>query len=156
VSTTSPTPPRSACQRVVGVARASCPLGDVSDDLNGRPQPRVSYSAPMVEMVSGGFEGAIVHQDGCVVVALSGDMDLASTMPFSVLAEQAVSASHHVVFDMGGVTFLDSTGLRGILHVYRTVSGDGSVTLRNVSPAIVHVLHVSGVETLLNVEHAQP
>jgi anti-sigma B factor antagonist len=99
-----------------------------------------------------GFEGFISHQDECVVLALRGEVDLASTMPFTALIAQALTASPHIVFDMADVTFLDSTGLRGILEVFRRVGSDGSVTIRNAHAEVAHVLHVSGVDEVLNVE----
>jgi anti-sigma B factor antagonist len=104
----------------------------------------------MSELVD--FEGSIAHQDGCVVVSLRGDVDLASTVPFTALLTQALTASPHVVFDMADVTFLDSTGLRGILEALKGVGPGGSITIRNAPEKVVKVLRLSGVDGVLTVE----
>ena len=106
---------------------------------------------PMNEPV--GFDGFIAHQDGCVVVTVRGQVDLASTEPFAALLTEALTASPHVVFDVADVTFIDSSGLRVILDAVRRVGTDGSVTIRNPPEQFTKVLRLSVVESVLTVEH---
>lgn len=103
----------------------------------------------------GAFDGFIAHQDGCVVVVVSGEIDLAVTTALVALTEQALAASPHVVFDMGGITFLDSSGLRVLAMAATRVAGIGSVTLRNSPPMVTRVLHLAGLDELITVESSR-
>ena len=102
----------------------------------------------------GAFDGFIAHQDGCVVVVVSGEIDLAVTTALIALTDQALAASPHVVFDMGGVSFLDSSGLRVLAMAAKRVAGIGSISLRNSPPMVTRVLHLAGLDELIRVEPA--
>jgi anti-anti-sigma factor len=100
------------------------------------------------------FDAFIAHQNGCVVVVVRGEVDMAVMDDFTAVVDQALAASPHVVFDMVDVTFLDSCGLRVLALAVRGVGADGSVTVRN-SPAVVsRVLRLSGLDQEVIMEPA--
>lgn len=101
---------------------------------------------------SGGFEGFIAHQDGCAVVVLRGEVDMAVIAAFTALLDQAIVASPHLVLDMADVTFLDSSGLRVIAMASLQVAGHGSVSVRNASRAVARVFELSGMNVRIDVE----
>ncbi len=101
---------------------------------------------------SAGFEAFIAHQDGCVVVVVHGEVDMASALGFDALIEEALKASPNVVFDMAGVTFIDSTGIRSLLFAWREVKDAGSVTIRNAAPIVKRVIHLAGVDSVIALE----
>jgi anti-anti-sigma factor len=78
------------------------------------------------------------------VVSLAGRLDTAS----SPRAEQALapvlaSAPKHVVFDLAGLDFISSAGLRVLLGARKTLTDAGSeCVLVNMKPQIERVLEV--------------
>lgn len=83
-------------------------------------------------------------------LSLVGEID-AHTAP--ALAE-AIRASDrdHLVIDMAGVEFLDSSGLRVLIEAHQSArADDGTVQLANPSAAVSRLLEISGIEDYLNV-----
>jgi anti-anti-sigma factor len=78
------------------------------------------------------------------VVSLTGRLDTAT----SPRAEQALApilavAPKHVVFDLGGLDFVSSAGLRVLLGARKTLTDAGSeCVLVNMKPQIERVLEV--------------
>ena len=64
--------------------------------------------------------------------------------------EIAAEAPDEVVFDMGGVSFVDSTGLGLILGRFKRLDAVGSrLMLRNVPPQVDKVFRASGVYSVV-------
>jgi anti-anti-sigma factor len=57
-----------------------------------------------------------------------------------------------VVFDMAGVTFMDSSGLQVLAFMSRRVSTDGSLTIRNPSPIVNRLLQLAGMNCAMRIE----
>jgi anti-sigma B factor antagonist len=82
------------------------------------------------------------------VVHLRGDIDL--------VARDAVAAAlggfdhlGSVTIDLGGVTFIDSSGLTVLVDA--AVTGPG-VTIRDASPTIVRIIEATGLDQTLAIE----
>lgn len=85
--------------------------------------------------------------DACAVVAVQGDLDLFSAPAFRSHFEDLVgTGQHHLVIDLDGVEFLDSTGIGALVAVLRLARGrDGSVRLVCTNARIVWLLGITGV-----------
>jgi anti-anti-sigma factor len=85
-----------------------------------------------------------IHVRKTTVVTLAGRLDTAS----SPKAEQALvpilaSAPKHVVFDLAGLDFISSAGLRVLLGARKTLTDAGAeCVLVNMTPQIERVLEV--------------
>ena len=56
----------------------------------------------------------------------------------------------HVTLDLGGVTFMDSSGIAVVLRCYRrTAELGGAVTVKDVPPQAEKVLRAAGLERLM-------
>ena len=86
------------------------------------------------------FEG-----DG-VVVALSGEIDLANAASLPAVVAGVVNGDTSVVIDLTDVTFLDSSGLRAILICEASLAAQG-VSLRVAHPTL-HVRRVFEITSL--------
>lgn len=89
------------------------------------------------------------HVDGDPpILHVHGDVDL---MSCEALAEAL--RSHEVprpaVVDLGGVSFMDSSGLNVLVS---TAVADGGLTVRNPTPIVRRVIIASGLDELLAVE----
>ncbi|MGH9169441.1 MAG: STAS domain-containing protein [Acidimicrobiales bacterium] len=92
-----------------------------------------------------------VEDDGTSVVTLVGELDIASAEGVRADLQAAVDAASNgkVAVDVGGLAFIDSSGLALLVWVAKQV---GSVVIRRPSPAIRRIVEVTGLETILRVE----
>ena len=68
------------------------------------------------------------HHRGCIVVCLSGELDLKTAGELKATVDPALLGAKTpptVVLDLSGVNFMDSSGMGAILGRYRTVSQMG-------------------------------
>src|SRR6202035_4386233 len=85
-----------------------------------------------------------------LVVRLAGELDLA-TVPDLDACLAALDAD--VVVDMAAVTFMDSTGLDGLIAAHKQAPRRcHSIVLRSPTEQVVKVLRATGVDQLLTVE----
>jgi anti-anti-sigma factor len=64
-------------------------------------------------------------EDGVVVLAPRGELDIATAGRLAEAADQVAADTPLLVVDLRAVTFLDSSGLRGLLLVRRRAERDG-------------------------------
>lgn len=94
------------------------------------------------------------NRDGdWTVVALRGEVDLASAPQFRrELHELIDRGSTRVLFDLGGLEFMDSTGLGVLIGcLKRLKEAEGELALENVQPAVGRVFEVTGLDRIFNI-----
>lgn len=89
----------------------------------------------------------VTERDGCAVLAVSGEVDVA-TVPR--LREQlhglVAQGTNRIIVDLDGVDFLDSTGLGVLVGALKRVrSNDGELSLVCTQPRIRKVFEVTGL-----------
>lgn len=90
-----------------------------------------------------------------VRLSVSGEVDIASApqMLDAILCAAFTYDKGQVVVDLGGVTFMDSTGLGALREAHRHLVADGTrLSVRNPPPLLQKVLRVTGLDTYLNIE----
>ena len=71
---------------------------------------------------------------------------------FSRLIE--APAGRHVLLDLGNVQFLSSGGLGKLIGLNKCLrEGGGRLTVANVPPRVRELLHVTRLDTVLDVQH---
>jgi anti-sigma B factor antagonist len=94
------------------------------------------------------------HVDGPVVVALSGDIDVAAKTPTSGSigegTQAALADDVDLVVDLTGVTFMDSAGFSALVRSHnRLADGGHAVTVRGAAPAIRRAMDILGLSDLV-------
>jgi anti-anti-sigma factor len=93
------------------------------------------------------FAVAVETRDDSLVVRVSGELDMANVGPF----EDALKAdpnSSHVVIELTGCTFLDSTGVRAIASAARQAD---RVSIVATEPGILRVLQITALDTMVSI-----
>ena len=82
-----------------------------------------------------------------VVVTVNGEVDLATSSELEQCVLRALEgAPSSVVLDLGGLTFIDSSGLRTLVSTSRAASTrDATLALRNVPSHAQRVLDLTGL-----------
>jgi anti-sigma B factor antagonist len=85
------------------------------------------------------------------VVSVGGELDLATVeaLETSAFHELARPECRTLVFDLGELTFVDSSGINGWLQVRNRARAHGQrVVLRSVPPAVARLLEIGGLSQL--------
>ncbi|TNH27916.1 STAS domain-containing protein [Micromonospora orduensis] len=97
------------------------------------------------------FEARTSSAPGRIVVTLIGECDLAARDELTAVLTSAVRGAPVVVVDVGGLRFLDSTGLHTLVTAYRSARTDGRrLYVVNADGAVASVLDITGVGHLLS------
>lgn len=96
------------------------------------------------------FEARTSAEAGGVVVALIGECDLAVRDELAATLHAAVTSSPVVTVDLAGLTFLDSSGVHGLVTAHHTARELGRhLYVINPSGMVATVLDITGVSDLL-------
>jgi anti-sigma B factor antagonist len=99
-----------------------------SRELSGPPN-----SLPPESWSSRALSVRVEEQDATLLLRLTGEFDWACVGRVEAALDRISAATRHVVFDLRGLTFLDSGGLKTILRV-NDRAGSGSFDLVVVRP----------------------
>lgn len=128
--------------------------GELVLDLGGTTEPTSRAMTRCADEPTPNHVPAVdiqtVHENGIVVLRLSGELDSANADAFyQVLRGDTRHHPRPLVLDMSGVSFIDSTILSRLLQL-RSESSDvsSSVIVRNPSPVVRRVLQITGLDEL--------
>ena len=93
------------------------------------------------------FAVAVETRDDCLVVRVDGELDMANVESFEGALAVNPSSSH-VVIDLSGCTFLDSTGMRAIAASVRQAD---RVSIVATEPGILRVLEITALDTMVSI-----
>jgi anti-anti-sigma factor len=94
------------------------------------------------------------RRDGRVLLTLRGELDLATAPDLEQLVYEGVDAGEHVVVDLRGLEFMDSSGIRVLVagHARAKRTGAGFVVVRpGADSAVSKIIEVSGLDRELNI-----
>lgn len=92
-------------------------------------------------------------EDGSAEIALKGELDLASAPVLAAALRKIARPARTVRIDLGGLVFMDSTGMRSILEASRDAKRDGwTLRLGRAPEPVQRVFTMSGVERMLPFE----
>ncbi len=93
------------------------------------------------------------YQGGRAIITAAGEVDLYTAPRLqATFAELLRDGAYHIVVDLGGVEFCDSTGMNVLLSALkRTRERNGSVSLVDPQPPVRKILRVTGLDTVFAV-----
>ncbi len=87
---------------------------------------------------------------GVLTLSIAGELDLASVESvLETIDEELNGNPERVVLDLGGLTFMDSSGIAMMLQVSQRV---GNMEVRNVTPIVRRVIEATGLVEVLGLE----
>jgi anti-sigma B factor antagonist len=94
-------------------------------------------------------------QDGDAIIALDGELDLASAPDLAVLAGELIQGGAvNIIVDAEKLSFCDSSGLRSLVSIANELRPSGGrLAIVNAQPIVLRVLELTGlVRTVLIAE----
>jgi anti-sigma B factor antagonist len=92
------------------------------------------------------FSAELIHLDGSAVLAIRGEVDMATAPAFHSVIEQTMQLGVPVVVDLAAVTFMDSSGL-SVLAV--ASQDDVPISVRSPSLPVGRLLAMTGLDELI-------
>jgi anti-sigma B factor antagonist len=90
-----------------------------------------------------------------VCVAVAGEVDIESAPRLRAALESAVVPGITIVADLGGVTFMDSSGLSVLIAAHQKARSVGAtLALRTVPARVLALLKITGMDGLLTIAPA--
>ncbi|MET0729465.1 MAG: STAS domain-containing protein [Acidimicrobiales bacterium] len=85
------------------------------------------------------------------VIRVTGEIDFAASHEFATSVERFLSSgtSDPVVFDLAGVTFMDSSGLAVLIS---TANAGHAVVIRNPSRNVRSIVDATGLQAIFQVQ----
>ena len=91
--------------------------------------------------------------DGSVLdIALQGRLDTTTSPQLENELKTALDGITELIFDLAGLEYISSAGLRVLLSAQKTMNKQGSMTIRNVNSDVMDVFDVTGFVDILNIE----
>jgi anti-anti-sigma factor len=99
-----------------------------------------------MEDTSDPFTCSVQRADDTVTLELRGELDMASTERFERSAAEIVETQRaHVVIDLRGLSFIDSSGIRGVLRIQALLPDTTRLELLPGPPAVQRVFELTGL-----------
>lgn len=87
-----------------------------------------------------------------VLVRVRGELDFGTTPRLVDALHGLPKRGHHLVFDLSGLTFCDSSGLGALIAAYKvTTAGGGDVYLTGVAPTVLAAITVTSLDQLFQI-----
>jgi anti-sigma B factor antagonist len=91
-----------------------------------------------------GLRTEVSTQDGVAVVKCGGRLDLDSAPDLNTEARRLIPLSRRIVLDLGGVSFMDSSGLGTVVGLYASAkSANCELQLANPTQQILRLLSLT-------------
>lgn len=87
-----------------------------------------------------------------LTVALEGRLDTLSAPVLETELNAEIKEITTLIFDLSGLDYLSSAGLRVLLTAQKTMNRQGTMAVRNVKPNIMEIFEITGFIDLLNIE----
>jgi len=99
--------------------------------------------------------GVSVHvQNTLMFVNLTGELDQSTTQPVKEKLISSIEASEarHIVFNLKGLSFMDSSGIGIILGRYNQIKDRGGrVFVVGMNPVVSKVFYLSGLNQIITI-----
>jgi anti-anti-sigma factor len=94
---------------------------------------------------------SVSHDDGVAVLAVSGEIDLATIPAFEgAIAEALTQRPTALIVDLSAVDFLASAGLQALVATHEKVSGTAGFAVVAVGPATSRPIELTGLDQILS------
>lgn len=93
-----------------------------------------------------------IIENGNVTLTLAGRLDTTTAPELEKVLDGVLDAVTDLVFDMSGLDYISSAGLRVILKAQKAMNVRGSMKLINVNDTIMEVFDITGFADILIIE----
>ncbi len=85
-----------------------------------------------------------------LTVELVGEIDSMNTPELEEKLLKEIDGVKELIFDLKGLEYISSAGLRVLLTMQKTMKSQGSMVIRNTNEEVMEIFKVTGFVRLLN------
>ena len=85
-------------------------------------------------------------------IAVVGRLDTTTAPELTKVLGESLEGVTELVFDLGGLEYISSAGLRVLLSAQRQMNRQGSMKVIHVNELVMEVFEVTGFSTILAIE----
>ncbi len=82
----------------------------------------------------------------------AGRLDTTTAPELEAVLKESLADVNELVFDLSGLEYISSAGLRVLLSAQKTMDKSGRMTVRNVNELVMEVFEVTGFSDILTIE----
>ena len=90
-------------------------------------------------------------ENGTLRIALEGRLDTNTAPQLEAELKTSLSGITELELDFSGLEYISSAGLRVLLAAQKTMSRQGTMTIRNVNETIMEVFEITGFVEILTI-----
>ena len=90
--------------------------------------------------------------ESTVYFALDGRLDTDTAPKLETAVEDAIDGATSLVFDLKGLEYISSTGLRVFLYAQKIMKVKGEMKILNVCQAVKDIFDITGLSDVLTIE----
>ena len=94
----------------------------------------------------------MTKNDKELIVALEGRLDTLTSPELDERLEEAIEGVEKLVFDLAGLQYISSAGLRVLVGAAQTMDDQGEMIVRNVTPPVMDVFKVTNMFDVFEIE----
>ncbi|MBR1384324.1 MAG: STAS domain-containing protein [Ruminococcus sp.] len=87
-----------------------------------------------------------------LIIALEGRLDTTTAPQLEQELEKSIGGVSELLFDLSGLEYVSSAGLRVLLSAHKIMMKQGEMTIKNVREEIMEIFDVTGFVDILNIE----
>lgn len=91
-------------------------------------------------------------ENGNVTLTISGRLDTTTAPELEKTLDSVLEGTKELIFDMAGLEYISSAGLRVILKAQKAMNAQGSMKLTGVNDSIMEVFDITGFLDILTIE----
>lgn len=91
-------------------------------------------------------------ENGNVTLTITGRLDTTTAPELEKTLDSVLDGTKELVFDMTGLEYISSAGLRVILKAQKAMNAQGSMKLTGVNDGIMEVFDITGFLDILTIE----
>lgn len=91
-------------------------------------------------------------ENGSVTLTVAGRLDTTTAPKLEKTLDNVLDGTKELVFDMTGLEYISSAGLRVILKAQKAMNAQGSMKLTGVNDSIMEVFDITGFLDILTIE----
>ncbi len=88
-----------------------------------------------------------------LTIALDGRLDTMTAPRLEEELRTGLAGITDLLFDLSGLDYISSAGLRVLLATQKVMTRQGSMTLRHVKPEVMEIFEVTGFIDILTIEN---
>lgn len=94
-----------------------------------------------------------LSQDGStLIVAIDGRLDTRTAPELESTVKASIEGITDLVFDLAGLEYISSAGLRVLLSSQKTMNNQGTMVVKNVNEDVNDIFEVTGFSDILTIE----